>query len=730
MGGGHLTYAAADGEVNDVTISFSGQTFTVSDTGATIDPQFGCVSITLHQVTCTDPFEPSFHFDLFLRDEDDQAAVLATPAGNELANKLLGEEGNDVLTGGTGRDELTGGIGNDTLSGGSGDDHLFGDPGADALSGGPGRDLARYLWHQSGVTVSINGMADDGNVEDGPPGARDNVAADVEDLQGGVADDTLTGSAGANRLFGYAGSDVLDGAGGDDVLHGDAAVGGEGFPGPIGGDTMIGGAGIDRIEYQDHPLVTVDLDGVADDGSVGENDNAGSDVENLVGTSDDDVLTGSAAANVLDGGYGNDQLNGLAGDDVLDGGPGHILFPNPMDADVINGGTGFDVADYGSHAAAVSVDLDDDVADDGEPGEEDTVGADLEGLFGGEGDDELFGNDEHNVLHGGAGDDLLDGGLGADELTGGPGTADLADYSERTSPVTVVLDAAALDGEAGEGDLVGADTEDVLGGSSADTLTGNDAANFLAGGPGADRLEGGAGQDLYAAGPDDDRVESRDGTPDLVSCGTGSDSVVADGADATDPDCELVSKPPPVVATGEASGIGQTSVTLTGTVNPNGQGTGAYLEVGPTSSYGSRSPTFDAGDGSEELLLAVEVSNLVAGTTYHYRFVASNAAGTTAGLDRTFVTLPGASPPPPPPPVLPAPSRPRLVRCVVPNVRGKKVPAARTALKKRRCTAGKITRRYSAKVKKGRIVSQKPRPGTRLRDRGRVNLVVSRGRKP
>jgi beta-lactam-binding protein with PASTA domain len=42
---------------------------------------------------------------------------------------------------------------------------------------------------------------------------------------------------------------------------------------------------------------------------------------------------------------------------------------------------------------------------------------------------------------------------------------------------------------------------------------------------------------------------------------------------------------------------------------------------------------------------------------------------------------------------------------------------------------GAVTRAYSSKVKKGRVKSQRPRPGKRLKSGARVDLVVSRGRR-
>jgi subtilisin family serine protease len=86
--------------------------------------------------------------------------------------------------------------------------------------------------------------------------------------------------------------------------------------------------------------------------------------------------------------------------------------------------------------------------------------------------------------------------------------------------------------------------------------------------------------------------------------------------------------------------------------------------------------------------------------------------------------------PPPLPPAEPAPSRPpAVVRCVVPNVKGKTVRTARTTLTRRRCRLGRVTRTYSAKVRTGRIIRQSRRPGARLARGTRMNVVVSRGKR-
>jgi len=68
--------------------------------------------------------------------------------------------------------------------------------------------------------------------------------------------------------------------------------------------------------------------------------------------------------------------------------------------------------------------------------------------------------------------------------------------------------------------------------------------------------------------------------------------------------------------------------------------------------------------------------------------------------------------------------------CVVPKVKGKKLAAAKSAIKRAHCSVGKVTKAFSARVKKGRVISQKPSPGKKLAAGSKVKLKVSKGRKP
>jgi hypothetical protein len=99
--------------------------------------------------------------------------------------------------------------------------------------------------------------------------------------------------------------------------------------------------------------------------------------------------------------------------------------------------------------------------------------------------------------------------------------------------------------------------------------------------------------------------------------------------------------PAPVVGTGGASAIGQGQATLSGSVDPRGWDTTYRFEYGMSTAYGASWPTVavDLGGLTGAQSVSVTVQNLLPGTTYHYRLVASNTAGTiVAGEDQTFTT--------------------------------------------------------------------------------------------
>ena len=90
------------------------------------------------------------------------------------------------------------------------------------------------------------------------------------------------------------------------------------------------------------------------------------------------------------------------------------------------------------------------------------------------------------------------------------------------------LEAAARD--AGNDTIfAGPGVDIVFGGSGDDTIFARAKVDVAA--PGADTV---------FAGPGNDTVFVRDGEPDVVSCGSGTDVVFADPTDVTRPSCERV----------------------------------------------------------------------------------------------------------------------------------------------------------------------------------------------
>ena len=370
---GALSYTAAPGEVNNITVVQNGLFQRVSDSGASITPGLGCLPILSTVVDCLSVTS----LGLNTGDGNDTVQVLSS-----LLSVVNGGDGGDVLIGSTGIDTLNGGDGDDVLDGGA---CVLIITCADFLNGGSGGDTVSYASRSSAVTVDPDGLADDGE-----PLELDTIGSDVENLIGGNAGDTLSGGSGDNILNGNGGDDTLNGEGGVDTLDGG-----------IGADILSGGADIDTVSYsgRTNPL-TVTIDNIAGDGESGEGDDVRTDIQNVIGGSGSDSLSGSSGSNQLSGGNGGD---------TLDGGTG---------ADTLVGGAGADTVSYALRSLPVTVDLD-GIADDGVTGENDSIAADIEDIIGGSGADFLTGDAIANTLTGGAGDDTIEGGEGADVLLGG-----------------------------------------------------------------------------------------------------------------------------------------------------------------------------------------------------------------------------------------------------------------------------------------------------------------------
>jgi hypothetical protein len=95
---------------------------------------------------------------------------------------------------------------------------------------------------------------------------------------------------------------------------------------------------------------------------------------------------------------------------------------------------------------------------------------------------------------------------------------------------------------------------------------------------------------------------------------------------------------PPGVSTGLPSNLGASAAIVHGSIDPQGATTTYRVEYGTDTSYGQSTPDADAGSGTAGGSVGVALSGLQPGTTYHYRFVATNNGGTTPGEDQTLAT--------------------------------------------------------------------------------------------
>lgn len=467
-----------------------------------------------------------------------------TITGGGGADTLLGGEGNDILTGGDGDDSLTGGAGNDTLNGGNNDDTIHQgsvSSGADAIVGGAGVDAADYTARSTALTLSLDGVANDGESCNGIGTCEgDNLDATTEQINSGSGADTIQGNAGAT---------VRAGDGNDVIIEGAT---------PTGGETLDGQAGVDTISYQERTVaVAITLasgapGGAGCPGLACENDSL-SGFEHAVGGSDADVMTGSDFGDIIDAGGGADEILAGDGDDVIDGGEGDDTFLEGSaanGADTINGGPGTDRARYGARSEALTITLD-DLANDGAgcgvgTCEGDNVESSIERIEAGAGADHLTGA-AGGEIDGGAGNDTFPQGAtatGGETLIGGDG-ADLVDYAGRANGVDVPLGSATPAGESCPGascenDVLvgfeqargGAGNDQLTGSTGADMIDGGGGDDVLRGGLGDDALNGGAGLDLYVAESVADGADSITDTTGTASYATRTSAVAVtlDGA--------------------------------------------------------------------------------------------------------------------------------------------------------------------------------------------------------
>ena len=109
------------------------------------------------------------------------------------------------------------------------------------MTGGVGRDRVDYYYETRNVSVTLDGLANDGVGKS----EKDLVALDMENIYGGSGNDNLVGNAERNYILGGPGNDTLSGLNGRDTLRG-----GDGNDVISGGnheDSLFGEAGVDFL---------------------------------------------------------------------------------------------------------------------------------------------------------------------------------------------------------------------------------------------------------------------------------------------------------------------------------------------------------------------------------------------------------------------------------------------------------------------------------------------------
>jgi hypothetical protein len=103
-------------------------------------------------------------------------------------------------------------------------------------------------------------------------------------------------------------------------------------------------------------------------------------------------------------------------------------------------------------------------------------------------------------------------------------------------------------------------------------------------------------------------------------------------------DMSFTTPAPPTATTLTATAVTASGATLNGSGVPGGAATSGYFQWGTNTSYGAASAPVSLGNGSGAVPFSSVLSSLSAGSTYHYRAVASNSVGIAYGSDTSFIT--------------------------------------------------------------------------------------------
>ena len=228
-------------------------------------------------------------------------------------------------------------------------------------------------------------------------------------------------------------------------------------------------------------------------------------IENFIGGSGNDEVTGNDADNEISGRLGNDTLSGSNGNDTITAGSGDDEVSGGSGMDSIRGGDGTDLLRGGRGQDSIFGDAGNDIIRSQRDADRVQAGAGDDNVKGGGGNDTLFGEDGNDFLKGGTRQDDLFGGWGNDRLIGN-----------------------AFD-------------DSLNGGGGDDTLNAGGDNDTLIGGTGQDVMKGGSGEDtfVFSANYDADTITDFNMSEDILQLsvaltGTRNVQAVVDRADVQD----------------------------------------------------------------------------------------------------------------------------------------------------------------------------------------------------
>ena len=257
--------------------------------------------------------------------------------GDDSDNIISGYHGKDIIYGLGGKDTLYGEYGNDTIytgageadlaDGGSGDDTLGGGLDKDTLIGGTGQDTLDYTASSKDLIINLSDVTSGySKVIDASTPTKFDYVKEISNIRSGSGDDILGGTSGYNNI--KAGD-------GDDTIYLSA-----------GSDNLYGEGGKNWISLENYaPTVEIDLANNLIGASTISN------IENIIDKNDNVSTTiwGTTNNNTFIMYDGNDNIIGRNGSDVYDLGAGDDVAHATRGNDTLIGGSGTDTLNYRTH---------------------------------------------------------------------------------------------------------------------------------------------------------------------------------------------------------------------------------------------------------------------------------------------------------------------------------------------------------------------------------------------